>query len=318
MMEDSYTPSFLNPITTTIGEKMVLSPDDWSRIMHPEDKSTIEAMEALPGFSSLMKMILSGYHEKYMKVKLMGNGIKLSEKQLPEYYKQLLFVCEKLRIEHIPDFYLVAEPIPNAFSIGETDPIIMVTTRLMQNLTSEDLQTVLAHECGHILFKHQRYTLLALALTMGLETALGHFAAMATMGGLTVLKQCVFRWLRMSELSADRVAVLFMGSSIKSARVVMRGLGPETVLKDMDPEAYYSQIDEYADMLSTKKYEEILNNLSLWNEEHPPHAYRVMQMREFSKTQLFRTMARKLGTFCCPKCGAAMQTQNICVNGHML
>ena len=317
-MDDTYKPSFLEPIASGKSNIVALSSDEWSRIMHPEDKAAIDAMESLPAFSTIMKTILSGYYEKYMKIKLMGNGIKLSEKQMPRYYEQLLTVCEKLKMEQIPDFYLVADSVANAISIGETNPIIFVTTRLIQNLSLDDLQTVLAHECGHIIFKHQRYTMLALALSMGLEGALGHFAAMATMGGLTALKQCIFRWQRMSELSADRVTVLYQGSARMAARVIMRGGGPESVLKDVNPDAYYEQLEEYADMLSTNKYEDMLNNLSLWNETHPPHAYRVLQMREFANSQLFRTMARKLGTFCCPKCGGAMQTQNICVNGHLL
>lgn len=318
MSDSNYIPSFLKqePADRS-GSRQLMTQDDWSRLMHPDDKSAIAAMESLPGFSTVMKWVLSGVVEKIMYGQNIGNAIKLGPDQLPEYYNLLLPVCQKLGLTEIPEFYMEMNPAPNAETCGENKVFIKMTSGLVESFSPEDIQIVLAHECGHILFKHVRYLMLAKALMMGLNSAIGQVASIATLGGTIAFEQCVYRWMRMSEYSSDRVAMLYAGSMKKAMSVIVRlAGGPDALLKNVNYDAYLVQAEECERVFSTKDIEGFMQNLSLWSRTHPLNASRGYQMNKFFATSNYKSAARKIGSFCCSQCGAEMRTDNICVNGH--
>ncbi len=313
-MSDFIKPSFLESKSTDIEAYSLI---DWNRVVHPEDKSAIVAMEALPGFSAVMKWVLSGVVEKFMYGQNIGDAIKLGSNQLPEYYNLLLPVCEKLGLKEVPEFYLEMNPVPNAFTCGEQKVFIKMTSGLLDNFSPEDIQVVLAHECGHIIFKHTRYTMLAQALLWGLSSTIGQLVA--SIGGMDILAQYVYRWMRMSEYSADRVSAIYAGNTQKTLRVIA-GLagGPDRFIKNVNFDDYLKQAEECEKVFSLEKskFEGILQNSSLWNRTHPLNSSRANQINEFSKSSTFKNVTKTLGTYCCPICGEKMKTDNICINGH--
>lgn len=314
-MSERYQPSFLSNAPAFSGDSQEI---DWSSMMHPDDREAIDAMEKLPGFSTVMKWVLSGVVEKVMFGKNIGNTLRLGPDQLPEYYQLLVDVCKTLGITEIPQFYMEMNPVPNAYTCGEQKAFVHVTSGLVESFTPEDIRIVLAHECGHILFRHVRYSMLAQTLLLGLGSALGMAATVASFGLSTAFEQCVYRWMRMSEYSADRVSALYAGSAKKATSVIMHlAGGPESILKNVNYKAYYEQTLEYEKTFSTKDWEGILQNLTLWSKTHPYNASRGVEIGRFASTTAFKTTAQRLGTYCCGECGAKMRTLNICMNGHI-
>ena len=176
-MSEQYKPSFLDPGLVFSMQKEDI---DWQSLMHPQDRSAIAAMEALPGFSTVMKWILTGAVEKLKYGENIGDNLKLGPKQLPEYYDMLVEVCDTLGIKDIPELYLSMNPYPNAETCGEQCVFIKMTSGLLESLSADEVKTVLAHECGHILFKHVRYLMLAQALKLGLDSTLGKSISFAS------------------------------------------------------------------------------------------------------------------------------------------
>ena len=76
---------------------------------------------------------------------------------------RLIAVCRKLQMP-IPELYLQMSPIPNAWTSGNTRTYIVVTLGLIRRFQEEELDAVLAHECGHILCHHVLYSMLANAI----------------------------------------------------------------------------------------------------------------------------------------------------------
>ena len=139
----------------------------------------------------------------------------------------------------------------------------------------------------------------------------------ATLGGSVALEQCVYRWRRMSEYSADRVAMLYAGNIKKALHVIVRlAGGPEALVKNVNYDAYLAQASECERTFKPEDMEGIMQNLSLWNQTHPLNASRAFQLNEFYATTSYKSVAKCLGTFCCPQCNGKMRSDTVCVNGH--
>ena len=319
-----YTPSFINDAANNDAANNPVPNNnndiDWQSLMHPDDRAAIDAMEKLPGFSTLMKWILTGVFEKSMYAEKISQNLRLGPNQLPEYYNLLVDVCNTLKIKEIPDFYLEMNPMPNACTFGEKRVFITMTSGLLELLSPDDVKTVLAHECGHILFKHVRYSMVAQCIRRGLNTAVGNVATLATFGLTEGFEQIVYRWERMSEYSSDRVSAIFAGSAKRASQVIM-GLagGPKDIIKNVNYEEYCNQIRDHEAVFGQTGMEGLISKSTLLNMDHPFNASRALEMQKFSKEQRFKNIVRQLGTYCCPKCGGRISpnsNSNICANGH--
>ena len=99
----------------------------------------------------------------------MASAIRLSPSQLPKLYNRLPPICKKLGIEQ-PEFYLSMDPNPNAWTFGDTKIFITITSGLVDMMTEEELDAVIAHECGHILCHHVLYHSIAHYVMDGLDS----------------------------------------------------------------------------------------------------------------------------------------------------
>lgn len=74
----------------------------------------------------------------------MASSIRLSPTQLPELYNHLPPICKKLGIEE-PEFYLEMNPVPNAWTFGDTRIFITVTSGLVEMMDNEELDAIGNH-----------------------------------------------------------------------------------------------------------------------------------------------------------------------------
>ncbi|MBR5612193.1 MAG: peptidase M48, partial [Bacteroidaceae bacterium] len=88
-----------------------------AEFIHPEDAAALRQLESIPGFPAIAKKILEIGLEKLYYGLNMASMIRLSSTQLPELYKHLPPICERLGIEE-PEFYLEMDPMPNAYTSG--------------------------------------------------------------------------------------------------------------------------------------------------------------------------------------------------------
>ncbi|XP_033129174.1 protease HtpX isoform X2 [Brassica rapa] len=171
---------------------------------HPLDKQNTLLLRAIPGLNEFGKALLGSATEQIMLLENIGTSVLVSKNQLSDLHGLLVEAAEILNIE-APDLYVRQSPVPNAYTlaISGKKPFIVVHTSLIELLTRQELQAVLAHELGHLKCDHGVWLTFANILTLGAYTvpAFGQMIA-------RTLEEQMLRWLRSAELTCDRAALL--------------------------------------------------------------------------------------------------------------
>ena len=196
---------------------------DATYFLHPSDKAAMSALRAIPGFHQLMKAFMSVWNEKLFRIENMSGRIRINENQLSKYYDLLPPICEKLGID-VPELYLELNVAPNAYTYGDTKPFIVITSGLLETIPEELLPTVLAHECGHIACHHTLYTTIGRMLLSGAATLITNFIPYGNVAIQPIIL-AFYYWMRCSEFSADRAAVICDGNADNTERVCMHLAG---------------------------------------------------------------------------------------------
>jgi Zn-dependent protease with chaperone function len=243
-----------------------------SELVHPADAAAIKALKRVPGFNLAIKAIMKLGVEQYCRALYMANHIRLSSKQLPEIYNHLPPICKRLGIK-VPELYLQMYPTPNAYTVGDENNYIVITSGLVDALGTEDeLACALAHECGHILCRHVHYSTM---VQMMLNYATRIPGVREIQEPLALAYNA---WARASELSADRVCAYCQGNVITPTKTLLRlASGPARLTENLNYEAYIDQMMEAEGMLDSGKWQKLLRNFSEMDEDHP---YTVTRVRE--------------------------------------
>lgn len=276
-----------------------------SDFIHPEDAAALKQLEALPGFTAIMKKFLSIGYETMQYGLNMAKTIRLSETQLPELYKHLPPICNKLSIEK-PEFYLQMDPIPNAWTFGDTRIYITITSGLVEMMSDEELDAVLAHECGHILCRHVLYHNMA-NLLLNFSDAIGIF------GSLTApVRYALWYWQRKSELSCDRVASIITSPEVVSKVMARLAGGPKSITEKVNIREWAEQADKYDEIYNDGMWNKTLQILATANQNHPFSAVRVREILKWSNSEQYQDIKNKISQkintdSVCPHCGNTIE-----------
>jgi len=254
--------------------------------LHESDKAALEALEAIPGFTQLMRSYLKSWNEKLFYIQNMSTNIHITDRQLKKYHDMLPPICEKLGIE-VPDLFLQLNPAPNAYTSGDSKPFIVMTSGLLETLPEELIPTVLAHECGHIACHHVLYrTMGQMILNGAIFSLLGQGISML----LTYpLRAAFFYWMRCSEFSADRAAILCDGTPDKMVEVCARlaGFG-KNIPAEINMDAFIEQSEEYQKLINESKLNKTMEFVQFGYSTHPINVLRVSEALKWTKTENFR------------------------------
>lgn len=259
---------------------------DYKLYLHDSDKAAMAALKAIPGFSQVMKAFMKIWSEQQLRLINMSTNLRLNEKQMAKYYNMLPPICTKLGID-VPELFVELNVHPNAYTYGDTKPFIVITSGLFETLPDELIPTVLAHECGHIACHHTLYT------TMGRAILNGASAFVSGLGNIALYPiQLAFAyWMRCSEFSADRAAIICDGSAEKSTEVMMRFAGyDKDIMADANVEAFMEQALEYKNLVDNNAWNKTLEFILFQNYDHPLNAIRAYEGREWEKTELYKNI----------------------------
>lgn len=145
----------------------------------------------------------------------------------------LLTEAARLLDMDMPALYIRQSPVPNAYTlaIAGRKPFIVMHTALMDLLTPAEIQAVLAHELGHLKCDHGVWLTVANLLATGTVQVLPVLT--------TVVEEQLMRWLRATELTCDRAALLVT----QDRRVVISALmklagGSKTFQQELNVDAF--------------------------------------------------------------------------------
>jgi hypothetical protein len=133
-----------------------------SDFLHPLDRSARQQLEAIPLLAPTVKKYLTAAADRKPRQVLLSGALRLGPRQLPDIYRMLPPICAAFGIPE-PELYLMRGDA-NARTVGHDRPAIVIYNRLLEDLADDEVEAMLAHECGHILASHALYRQMAQAL----------------------------------------------------------------------------------------------------------------------------------------------------------
>ena len=252
--------------------------------IHEADKAALAALKAIPRFTQVLRAFMKIWNEENMHIRNMATKIRLSEDQLPQYYNLLFPICDKLGID-IPELYLELDPIANAYTTGDTKASITITSGLLETIPDELMPTVLAHECGHIACHHVLYTTMGMWILSG---AVNVLPMNVVKNVLTPISAAFAYWMRCSEYSADRAAILCDGTPDKTFEVCMRLAGMDKdIIHTASIEAFFRQAKEYKELVNQNPFNKFREMYQFYQTDHPVLSVRALEAKELAYSENF-------------------------------
>ena len=238
------------------------------------DKQTRAAFEKVRPVELVVRSSVRMFKQVW-KHQLLGHSVKVSEKQFPKFH-DIVKQCAKTLDIPLPAVYIVNNPTLNAATYGtDDDSFIMVHSALVDHFTDEELLTVIGHECGHIHNSHVAYL-----------TALHYLTYMAGMFVPWILQPALVAlrtWSRRAEITCDRAGMLVAKDQAAAERAITKlAVGSRKLYEEFNLDAFLEQHEEGKDGIG--KYMEAFAT-------HPWLPKRVLAMRAFSESQLYRKAA---------------------------
>ncbi|MCL7971639.1 MAG: M48 family metallopeptidase [marine benthic group bacterium] len=247
-----------------------ISPQAWE---HPADRAALNALRKIPGFDLALRKIFGMFGERAIRLAFKANAVRVSPKQYPWIHERTLRVCEIMDLEEVPEVYVSQTPLVNAGAVGMSEPFIVLNSSMLEVLSRDEVEAVLAHEVGHILSGHVLYRTLLL-LVMRLALFRYPIAGLALLPILWALLE----WYRKSELSCDRAALL----AVQDKDIVMSSLmqlAGGTRGETLDLQEFIAQSEEYrhgGDLLDS-----VYKVLNVIGATHPFSVMRVAELRDW-------------------------------------
>jgi Zn-dependent protease with chaperone function len=259
------------------------------KFRHPLDLEATNALKQLPGMDILVRNLLGPLAEQFFYLENIAAGVLVGEQQLPHLHKLLLEACQILDLEP-PQLYVRSSPVPNAytFAMRGKQPFIVLHTSLIDLLTPEEIQAVIAHELGHLKCEHGVYLtpVNIMVLAAGLIPTWG--AAIAE-----TLRGQMLQWLRCAEFTCDRAALLATQDSKVVSSVLMKlAGGSPTLAPQLNLEAFLDQARAYDD-ISKNQLGEMLKQAQTAQLSHPVPVLRAREIDRWASSQEYQALLQQ-------------------------
>ncbi|NJP11875.1 MAG: M48 family metallopeptidase [Leptolyngbyaceae cyanobacterium RU_5_1] len=252
---------------------------------HPLDLEATTNLKQLPGLDMIVRNLLGPLAEQVSYLENIASSVLVGEQQLSELHTLLLEACKILDLEP-PQLYVRQHPVPNAytFAMRGKQPFIVVHTSLIELLTPEEMQAVIAHELGHLKCEHGVYLTLANILVL----AAGQLPWGATIA--QTLQAQLLEWLRCAEFSCDRAALLATQNPRTVASVLMKlAGGSPTLANQLNLDAFLAQARAY-DEISKDQLGNLLKQALTAQLTHPVPVLRAREIDRWGSSQTYQSL----------------------------
>ncbi|MEW1545599.1 M48 family metallopeptidase [Streptomyces tsukubensis] len=246
---------------------------------HPADRSALVALRKLSGFDTVFKALSGLLPERSLRLLFLSDSVRVSDEQFAHLHAMLRDACYILDLEKVPAMYVTQDPRPNAMCIGLDEPIIVVTTGLVELLDEEEMRAVVGHEVGHALSGHSVYRTILLFLTnLALKIAWVPLGNVAIMAIVTALRE----WFRKSELSADRAGLL-VGQDLQASMRGLMKIAGGNHLHQMNVDAFLRQAEEYE--AGGDLRDSVLKIMNVLPRTHPFTTVRAAELKKWAESR---------------------------------
>ncbi len=253
---------------------------------HPLDLQATQSLQQIPGLDILVRNLFGQVAEPFFYLNNIAASVLVGEQQLPHLHKLLLEASHILDLEP-PQVYIKQHPQPNAytFAMRGRQPFLVLHTSLVDLLTPEELQAVIAHELGHLKCEHSTYITIANLVILAAEL-------LPTWGGVLAqqLREQMLEWLRCAELTCDRAALLAVQDAEVVASVLMKLAGGSPTLAPLlNVEAFLEQARAY-DAVSATELGQALKVLQTQPLTHPLPVLRAREIDRWANSPQYQKL----------------------------
>ncbi|CAM6104417.1 unnamed protein product [Calypogeia fissa] len=253
---------------------------------HPLDRQNTMLLRTIPGLAEIGKFLLGSTAEQVMLLENIGTSVLVGEDQLADLHRLMVNAANILDLE-APDLYVRQNPVPNAYTLAVSGrkPFVVVHTSLVELLSPEELQAVLAHELGHLKCDHGIWLSFANIVALGAYSLPGLGAFLARN-----LEEQLMRWVRAAELTCDRAALLVAQDPEVVISVLMKLAGGCPSLS--------GQLSVGAFLKQARSYEEAsqsplgwyLRNAQTKQLSHPLPVLRALEIDQWSRGAEYKAL----------------------------
>ena len=258
---------------------------------HPLDLAATNSLKQLPGLDLLIRNLLGPVAEQFFYLENIASSILVGEQQLPQIHNLLIEACRVLDIEP-PQLYVRQNPVPNAytFAMRGKQPFIVMHTSLIELLTPEEIQAVIAHELGHLKCDHGVYLTLANIMVLA--------AGQLPLGGVITqgLQAQILEWVRCAEFTCDRAALLATQDpkTIMSVMMKLTG-GSPSLASQLNLDAFIAQARAY-DEVDKTDMGQLLKQMQTTQLTHPVPVLRAREIDRWASSQSYQSLLKKQAT----------------------
>ena len=253
-----------------------------SDIMHPEDAKALQMLRKIKGFDELIRALMEYGYEQVFRGENMGFMVKVNSRNFPELYQAFKGVVKRVGIRE-PELYIYNGPVMNAYTYGETNTFVALSSSLVEKLNIDEVSSIIAHECGHILCKHTLYnTLLRTIEELGL---LLQVISYSTLGPILMAMQY---WSRKSELSADRCSAVVGGERTFQTAMLKLTTGLSEI--QGNPYQLVEQAREYHRFENDSWWNRIQQNCRVAFNSHPQMCERAYEIDRWKHSWQYRKL----------------------------
>lgn len=263
-----------------------------SDFLHPLDFSARQRLEAIPKIRQVTEKYMEFVTDRRQRQFLLSHSIRLGPRQCPQIYRLLPPICDAFGIPE-PELYL-SPGSPNAETRGHSKTFIIIFNQLLEDLAEDEIQAVLAHECGHIIAEHVLYRQMASMLfgASDLAVPLNPAQQVLTVLVKSGLQTALYDWYRKSELTADRAAAVFMGTPEPMQRALFHIIGvPKWMPGEFSYSEFASQAQEFDEItVEASKWDRYLSRRLETDSTHPFPALRMRELITWSESEAYHQL----------------------------
>ncbi|MFQ5632936.1 MAG: M48 family metallopeptidase [bacterium] len=205
---------------------------------------------------------------KLKQSQLLGQGIKVSETQLPEVYEAVKIASRRLAMDQ-PDVYVIQSQEINAYAMGVIGKkTVVLHSKTIECMRKGELISILGHEFSHILCGHTKW----IALTSSARFVRIPLVSM-------VLDFIFLFWSRKAEYTCDRGGIIASEDLNASMTSLIKLSVGEHLFKKLD----------LSELLSQKEAldSDIFSRLSEKMSTHPYIIKRIIESKRFHDSELY-------------------------------
>jgi Zn-dependent protease with chaperone function len=223
------------------------------------------------------------------------NSIAATDKQYPRVLELGRLAARRLGAKRMPAFYVELDRGYQSATYGsDDDAFVNVGAFLPRFLNDEELLFIMGHEIGHLVSQHALWTTVSMFLVGQQRSNLMSEGVVGLLSNpLKVIEggveSAVTNWMRVADMTADRAALLAVGSFETARRAIfLLHLRSRRELDEMD-------IDDW--MRQAESQDQTMTKVSQMMTSATPYlSSRLLELKNFAASPQYESLRAKVET----------------------